>query len=105
MSLEDHWDEWLGSLALAGVDPRRWDLVQLLAAWEVQLQRSCKDESEWRSMRARLYAPQTADQPSRGARGRSAAPRAAQRPRGVGMDAAAAEALIARMNLADAQYR
>lgn len=38
------------------MDPRTWDLHQLLAAYESTLRQGCKDEAEWNRLRTRLYA-------------------------------------------------
>lgn len=38
------------------MDPRRWDLHQLLAAYESTLRQGCKDDAEWKRIRTRLYA-------------------------------------------------
>ena len=46
----------MGQLALQGVDPRRWDLNQLVSAYEVTLQQGSKDEAAWRRTRMQLYA-------------------------------------------------
>ena len=54
-ALEDAWDGWLGQLALRGVDPRTWDLRQLLSAFEAAMQRSAEDEASWKRTRAAFY--------------------------------------------------
>jgi hypothetical protein len=110
--MEDHWDTWLGMLALEGVDPRTWDLQQLLAAWEVQLQRGAKDEADWRNIRMQLYAPprpvQRAQRPVQRPAATAPATGAtapAQRQRtGPGIAASEADALLARFALADAMF-
>lgn len=43
-------------MALKGVDPRRFDLNQLLAAFEATLKQGAKDEAEWVRTRSKLYA-------------------------------------------------
>lgn len=37
------------------MDPRRWDLHQLLSAYEVTLQQGSKDDAAWKRTRAKLY--------------------------------------------------
>jgi hypothetical protein len=56
ITLEDDWDNWFGQLTLTGVDPRKWDLHQLLAAYEATLKQGAKDEATWRRIRSQLYA-------------------------------------------------
>lgn len=95
------------------MDPRTWDLKQLLAAWEVQLQRSVKDASEWERLRQQLYAPLEGLRKPRGGRVRvpgdgAAAPPSSPttgRPGGRGLAAGDVEAMLARMAIADASYR
>lgn len=99
--LQDHWDQWLGQLALNGVDPRRWDLHQLLAAYEVTLQQGAKDEADWRRTRAKLYAAPREERRPQPGPGR---PARAMPPRRGGMTVEAAQALIGSMDAEDAMY-
>lgn len=88
------WDDWIGQLALQGVDPRLWDLNQLCAAFEANVRANCKDESEWLRERGKLYAP------PRGL----AKPGPQGRPRVAAMDATSVSALLAGMAAEDAMY-
>lgn len=80
----------MGDLALSGVDPRLWDLNQLLAAYEAMMRRGSKDEAEWSRKRQALYMP-PAGTP------REVAATAA----GGAQTVSSMEAMIARMNAAD----
>lgn len=86
------WDDWLGSLALSGIDPRTWDLVTLLAALEATLQRSAEDEKKWAATRRRLYEPPDEEEGQQLPSGR----------RGRGLTPAAASALLAAVAAQDA---
>jgi hypothetical protein len=100
--MDDHWDWMLGDLALKGVDPRLWDLKQLLAAYEILLQQSAKDDAAWRRTRLKLY-----EEPAEVRRDRMAAiPRKGSRARATpaGMSMASVEGLLARVSAADAMY-
>lgn len=37
------------------MDPRHWDLHQLLAAYEVTLRQGSKDDAAWKRTRSKLY--------------------------------------------------
>ena len=91
-TLEEHWDQWFGDLTLKGLDPRRWDLGQLLAAFEATVRQGCKDEAEWSRKRASLYAPPRgqARQPATAASG--------------AQTVSSMEAMLARMEAADAAF-
>lgn len=90
------WDMWLGDLALTGVDPRRFDLVQLLAAYEATLRRAAKDEQAWNRTRSEIYAPPKGQRQSPQA--------AAQAPAAGRLSVGDAEAMLSRMAAADAAY-
>ena len=95
-------DTWLGDLALSGADPRGWDLNRLLAAFEVSLRRSAKDDNEWQRLQAQLTAEPLDVREKRRKESREAALSGRSAPsRGV-MSVEAAEALMARMAAADA---
>lgn len=85
---------------MKGVDPRHWDLHQMLAAYEVTLQRGCKDEAAWNRMRTQLYA-----EPAEVKKSRLATPRGAKAPppRGA-MTVDSVEAMLAAASARDAQY-
>lgn len=97
----DAWDDWLGSLSLAGVDPRGWDLNRLLAAFEAQLRQSAKDEQSWLRTQAALSAEPREVREER----RAAARSGRMPPAATGMTVDSAEAMIARFAAADAMYR
>ena len=100
VTIAENWDEWLGALALKGVDPRGWDLNQMLAAYEMQIRATCKDDAEWQ----RRYNEMTRE-PADVRRARRAAEaagvRAAQPQR---MSVADAERLMASFAASDARY-
>lgn len=80
------------------MDPRRWDLNQLLAAFEVTLQQGAKDEADWRRTRTKLYAAPREE--------RAVGPRRTARavpPRG-GMTLESAQALIGSADAEDALF-
>jgi hypothetical protein len=83
---------------LKGVDPRRWDLHQLLAAFEATLRQGAKDEADWRRTRNKLYAAPREER-APGQR-RPARPE----PRRGGMTLEAAQALIGSADAEDALY-
>ena len=97
--MSEHWDDWLGSLALKGIDPRSWDLNQLLAAFEAQLRESAKDEAAWQRTNAQLRAEPKWSRDRR----RAEAAASGTRQSG-GMSEGEAEALVARFTMSDAQY-
>lgn len=86
---------------MSGTDPRRWDLHQLLAAFEVTLQQGAKDEADWRRTRAKLYA---APREERGAPRREPQAARAVAPRRGGMTVEAAQALIGSADAEDALF-
>lgn len=92
------WDEWFGSLTLRGLDPRRWDLGQLLAALEADMRQNAKDEAAWRRTHAELTA---VPKEVRAAERRNAA---AGRSSAGGMTEAEANALIASFTASEAQF-
>jgi hypothetical protein len=100
MVAADSWDSWLGELSLTGVDPRGWDLNQLLAAFEATLRRNAKDDAEWRRVSAQLTAEPKEAREKR--RQQAASGRAA--PAGGSLTEDAAQALMARFAAADAMY-
>ena len=81
------------------MDPRRWDLHQLLAAYESTLRQNCKDEAEWTRLRSALYAEPTEVRKERVRAGR-AAPAAAR----VGLSADAVASLLGSAAAQDAMY-
>lgn len=102
-SLEDSWDWWLGDLALKGVDPRRWDLKQLLAAYEVTLQQGCKDQAEWQRTRAKLYAEPKEVRQERAAEAKATGAR--RKPPRAAMSLDSVEAMLGAAAARDAQYK
>lgn len=80
------------------MDPRRFDLKQLLAAYEATLRRSAKDEAAWKRTRSEIYA-----EPPASKRRRLASGGGEQQARGR-MSVGDAEAMLSRMALADAAY-
>lgn len=93
------WDTWLGDLALSGVDPRGWDLHQLLAAFEAALRRGSKDEQAWNRTRTEIYA-----EPDFVKRERRAATSRGEQPQRGRMSVSDAEAMLSRMALADSIF-
>ena len=81
------------------MDPRHWDLHQLLAAYESTLRQNCKDEAEWNRLRGQLYAEPTEVRKERVRAGR-AAPAAAR----VGLTADAVAALLGSAAEQDRQF-
>lgn len=98
VALEDSWDEWFGDLTLKGIDPRRWDLHQLLAAFEAALRQGAKDEADWRRTRNKLYAAPREERTP----GQQRAARA--EPRRGGMTVEAAMALVGSADAEDALF-
>jgi hypothetical protein len=94
------WDDWFGQLTLQGIDPRRWDLRQLLAAYEATVQQSCETEQEWQRFRHEVYR----DPRSRGGARRPAAVEAARSARAGGVTASQLAALMAQVEAEDAKY-
>lgn len=101
----DTWDDWLGDLALSGVDPRGWDLNRMLAAFEASLRRGAKDDAEWQKLQGQLTAVPTEVREKQRQEARQAAASGRTAPaRGI-MSVDAAEALMARFAATDAQFR
>lgn len=84
------------------MDPRRFDLTQLLAAYEFTLKQGCKDEAAWNRLRGQIYAEPREVREQR----RAAAQRGEQPPSGAagGLSVDAAEAMLAQFAASDAQY-
>ena len=102
-TLEDTWDQWFGQLTLSGIDPRRWDLHQLLAAYEATLQQGAKDDASWRRTRTQLYAEPSEVKKERMARRSGRSADRDEQPAGV-MTLDSVEALLAGAAARDAQY-
>lgn len=85
-------------LSLQGIDPRGWDLHRLLAAYEVQIRQGCKDDAEWKRTEANLTR-----EPEGVRRERRRNPGAGPPPGRMTVEDA--EAMLARMEAADASYR
>lgn len=89
------------------MDPRRFDLMQLLAAYEFTLKQGCKDEAAWRRIHGQIYAePKEVREERRAAtvaaaQSRRAAPAAAT---GGRMSVDDAEAMLARFAATDARF-
>lgn len=94
----DAWDDWIGHLALEGVDPRAWDLNTMLSAFEVTLKKSAKDDATWRRTHAEIYAEPREVQIERRRQVASG-----QAPAG-GMRMDEAEAMLARFAASDAMF-
>lgn len=88
-------------MTLAGNDPRRWDLNQLLAAFEVHLRQNSKDDAAWRRTHAVLTAEpkEVRDERRRAA---TAGRKAPQQRQGMSVDDA--ESLLARFAASEAQF-
>lgn len=95
------------------MDPRRWDLNQLLSAYLVTLKAGCKEEADWQRMAGQLAAEPLEVRQARldGQRKQMLAQLEGrtqpvpQAPAQAGaMSADDAEAMLARMAAADAQY-
>ena len=86
------WESWEGSLALQGVDPRKWTLRTLLNAAEAAIDQAAEDDAERARNRARLYAPPKGTPRIRG-----------QARPGMAMNRSQAQALMAQMAAQDAQ--
>ena len=102
-SVIDSWDAWLGDLALKGVDPRLWDLNQMLAAYEAAVRQGAKDEAEWDRIRSQLYAEPSDVRKARLAAVAAGLPATAA-PVRVGLSLASVESLLGEAAAADAQY-
>ena len=88
-------------MTLKGLDPRRWDLLQLLAAFEASIRQNSKDEASWNRLRNELYA-----EPKEVRAERRAAAAAGRQPaaRTGGLSVADAEAMLAAMEAEDASF-
>ena len=87
------------------MDPRRWDLGQLLAAFEATLRQHSKDEAAWNRTLAALTAEPKEVRDARLAEAKAAAAAGAPPPEAPGrMTLDDAEAMLARFAASDAQY-
>lgn len=93
------------------MDPRRWDLNQLLSAYLVTLKAGCKEEADWNRLRGQLEAEPLEVRQARLEEQRKQmldqlnGKKVPQAPPQAGaMSADDAEAMLARMAAADAQY-
>jgi hypothetical protein len=87
------------------VDPRTWDLGQLLAAYEATLRQNSKDEAAWNRTRQALTAEPKEVRNARREAAKQAAVSGAPPPEPAGqMTVDDAEALLARFAASDAQY-
>lgn len=87
------------------MDPRGWDLGQLLAAYEAMLRQNSKDESAWNRTRMALTAEPKEIRDARRDAAKRAAATGAPPPEPVGqLTVDDAEALLARFAASDAQY-
>jgi hypothetical protein len=86
---------------MKGVDPRLWDLNQVVSAYEVLLQQSAKDEAAWHKTRNKLYAEPLEVRKERAAQERQTGRR---RPQAVGLDLASVEAMLAGVEAREASY-
>jgi len=90
---------------VTGVDPRRWDLGQLLAAFESTLRQHSKDEAAWNRTLASLTAEPKEVREERLAATRAAVAAGAPPPEAPNrMTVDDAEAMLARFAASDAQY-
>lgn len=85
------------------MDPRRWDLHQLLAAYEAALKQGAKDEAAWRRVHGQLYAEPKEVKQERVATARATAAEQPTAARGA-MTLDSVEALLAGASARDAQY-
>jgi hypothetical protein len=87
------------------VDPRRWDLGQLLAAFEAAVKQSSKDEATWNRTYQVLTAEPKQVRDERLKAVREAALTGAERPEAPSrMSVQDAEAMLARFAASDAQF-
>lgn len=90
---------------MTGVDPRGWDLGQLLAAFEATLRQHSKDEAAWNRTLTSLTAEPKEVREERLAAARDAAVAGKPPPEAPGrMTVDDAEALLARFTASEAQY-
>ena len=103
--MADTWDDWFGQLTLTGVDPRTWDLGQLLAAYEATLRQHSKDEAAWNRTRQALTAEPKEVRDARRQAAKVAAAAGAPPPEPAGqLTVDDAEAMLARFAASDALY-
>lgn len=81
------------------MDPRTWDLNQLLAAFEATMRQSAKDEASWRRTQQSMMA-----EPKHVRDERKRAAATGQASNRMGMSVTDAEALLASFAASDAQY-
>lgn len=86
------------------MDPRRWDLQQLVSAYEVTLQQGAKDEAAWRKMHTQLYAEPAEVKKERVAARQAEAAAGRTAPARGAMTLDSVEALLAGVAARDAQY-
>lgn len=88
------------------MDPRRWDLHQLLAAYEAALKQGAKDDAAWRRVHGQLYAEPKEVKQERVAAARTAPATAIGQQAGArgAMTLDSVEALLAGASARDAQY-
>lgn len=87
------------------MDPRTWDLGQLLAAYEATLRQHSKDEAAWNRTLATLTAEPKEVREERREAARAAAASGAPPPEAPNrLSVDDAEALLARFAASDAQY-
>ena len=87
------------------MDPRTWDLGQLLAAYEATLRQHSKDEAAWNRTRQALTAEPKEVRDARREAAKQAAATGAPAPEPAGqLTVDDAEALLARFAASDSQY-
>lgn len=86
------------------MDPRRWDLQQLVSAYEVTLQQGAKDEAAWRKIHTQLYAEPAEVKKERMAARRAGPAAVSAAPARGAMTLDSVEALLAGASARDAQY-
>lgn len=87
------------------MDPRTWDLGQLLAAFEATLRQHSKDEAAWNRTLAALTVEPKEVRAQRLAAVKAAVTSGAPPPEAPGrLSVGDAEALLARFAASDAQY-
>ena len=87
------------------MDPRSWDLGQLLAAYEATLRQHAKDEAAWNRTLAALTAEPKEVREERRAATRAAVAAGAPPPEAPGrLTVDDAEAMLARFTASEAQY-
>ena len=88
-------------MTLKGLDPRRWDLLQLLAAFEASIRQNSKDEASWNRLRSEIYAE---PKEVRAERMAAAAAGRQQEARTGALTLEGAEAMLAAMVAEDASF-